>query len=191
MDWPHAPAHHFAYGNTFFITGATLHKQELYRGSLALDELQELLFAKAGQYECELQAWCLLTNHYHLIARGTGENVRTMVSRLHSEAAIALNRRDGVKGRKVWYQFWDKTLTFEASWLARLRYTHENAVHHGIVRDAKQYRWCSAGWFERAASPSFVETVARMKIDTVKVYDAFPSAGFADGSKAAATPPHS
>jgi putative transposase len=172
-SWPHAPAHYFTWGNTFFITGATLHKQKFYRTAAALDELQELLFAKAEQHHCELQAWSLLSNHYHIVPRGEGRDVRELVTRFHTEAAIALNRREGVRGRQVWFQFWDKTLTFEASWLARLRYTHENAAHHGVVNDAKKYRWCSASWFERTASPSFVATVARMKTDRIKVYDSF------------------
>ena len=191
MSWPHAPAHHFAYGNTFFITGATYQKQELYTRPAALDELQELLCAKAEQHECELQAWALLSNHYHLVARGRGDDVRRMVARFHTEAAIALNRRDGVNGRRVWFQFWDKTLTIEASWLVRLRYTHENAVHHGIVPRATDYSWCSARWFERTAAPSLVRTVERMKTDAVKVYDDFSCAGFAGDPRAAATPPHS
>ena len=186
MNWPHAPAHHFTFGNTFFITGATYHRQELYRGAAALDELQELLFAKAEQHECLLQAWCLLTNHYHLVVRADGPRVRRFVARFHTEASNALNRRDGAQGRKVWFQFWDKTLTFEASWLARLRYTHENAVHHRIVDDSRRYRWCSASWFERHALPSFVQTVARIKTDRVKVYD-----GFECTKAAATTPPHS
>jgi putative transposase len=96
-----------------------------------------------------------------------------MLDRFHSEAALDLNQRENQKGRRVWYQYWDKTLTFERSWLARLRYTHENAVHHGVVREAINYPWCSASWFERTAKPSFVKTVSQIKIDKVKVYDDF------------------
>jgi putative transposase len=173
MNWHHAPAHHFSYGNTFFITGATHHKQHFYRDPNALDELQEILFENAEKHDCVLQSWCLLSNHYHLVTRGEGFNVKRMLSRLHTEAAIARNKRDGVKGRQVWYQFWDKTLTIEGSWLARLRYTNENAVHHGIVSDSRRYRWCSAGWFEKTAPVSFVEAVSRVKIDAVKIYDAY------------------
>jgi putative transposase len=173
MKWPHAPVHLFEYGNTFFVTGATNRKQELYRSATALDELQELLFQKAGQYTCELQAWALLSNHYHLVIRAEGENVRRMVARFHSEAANRLNQRDGAAGRQVWFQYWDKTLTFQASWLARLKYTHENAVHHGLVTNARKYRWCSASWFENTASRSFVETVRSFRIDRVNVYDEY------------------
>lgn len=173
MNWHHAPSHHFAFGNTFFITGATHHKQHFYRDTTALDELQEVLFANAEKNECELQSWCLLSNHYHLVTRGEGPNVKRMLSRFHTEAAITRNKRDGVKGRQVWFQFWDKTLTIEGSWLARLRYTNENAVHHGVVSDARRYRWCSAGWFEQTAPAAFVEAVRRVKIDAVKIYDEY------------------
>jgi putative transposase len=180
--WPHAPLHRFGSETTFFITAGTYLKQHFYRTPEALDELQALLFAKAAEYSCWLQAWSLLSNHYHLVI--DGGRVREMLARFHTEAAKALNSRDDKRGRRVWFQYWDKTLTFEASWLARLRYTHENPVHHGLVRTAKEYPWCSASWFERTARPSFVKTVQRMKIDSVKVYDPFDT-------KAVALPPQS
>jgi putative transposase len=35
------------------------------------------------------------------------------------------------------------------------------------------YRWCSAAWFERIATPAFVKTVNSFNIDQVKVPDEF------------------
>ena len=70
-------------------------------------------------------------------------------------------------------QYRDTQLTNERSWLARLRYTHENAVHHRLVLNAENYRWCSAAWFAATARRAFVETVKRVKIDRVKVDDDF------------------
>lgn len=64
------------------------------------------------------------------------------------------------------YQYWDKSLTFD-------RYTHENAVHHDVVREAVRYPWCSASWFEKTAKPSFVRVVRSVRIDAVKIYDDF------------------
>jgi len=174
MDWPHAPLHRFNDAGIYFITGATLHKQHFYRSPAALDLLQELLFSLARRYFCELQAWTLFSNHYHLVlVSDLGEAVHAMLARFHSDAAKALNRLDGVNGRRIWYQFRDTQLTFEKSWLARLKYTHENAVKHRIVADARNYRWCSAGWFEENARPSLVATLRGVKIDRVNVYDDF------------------
>jgi REP element-mobilizing transposase RayT len=173
MSWHHAPPHHFTFGDTFFITAATDHKQDFYRAPAALDELHELLFANAEKHHCSLQSWCLLSNHYHLVVRGNGAAVRQMLARFHTEAAIACNQRDALKGRRVWYQFWDKTLTIEGSWLARLRYTNENAVHHGLVNDARKYKWCSAAWFDEAGPAAFARAVASVRTDRVKVYDEY------------------
>jgi putative transposase len=173
VDWPHAPVHRFAQAGIYFVTGATLYKQHFYRSSAALDALQELLFSKAREFGCWLQAWAFFSNHNHLVLQCEAEGqVHPMLSQFHSGAAVEINRRDGPR-RQVWYQFRDTQLTFEKSWLARLRYTHENAVHHDLVVEAKRYRWCSASWFEREAKPSFVKTVKQFKIDRVNVYDDF------------------
>ena len=174
-DWPHAPIHRFTEAGIYFITGATYLKQHFFRAHL--DTLRTSLFAKAKQHDCWLQAWALFSNHYHLVVEcDEGQNVRNMLVAFHKETAVTVNRFDAAKGRQVWYQFRDLMLTIEASWLARLRYTHENAVHHGLVQRAANYPWCSASWFERTARPSFVETVRRMKIDRVGVYDDFSAA---------------
>jgi len=173
-DWPHAPPHRFHEAGTYFITASTLRKQRIFNDPVSMDALQRSLFANAKEYDCWLQAWALFSNHYHLVVQ-TDDAIRLhrMLVRLHTESAIEVNRRQDAKGRKVWFQFRDTQLTFERSWLARLRYTHENAVHHGLVGDAEKYPWCSAGWFERTAALSFVRTVQSVKIDRVSVYDDF------------------
>jgi putative transposase len=175
MDWPHAPLHRFREaGGLYFITGATLYKRHFYKTPAALDLLQELLFTLAKRFFCDLQAWALFPNHYHLVlSADAGEVVRALVARFHSDAAVAINRHEGVSGRRVWFQFRDTELTYERSWLARLKYTHENAVHHRVVSNATNYRWCSAGWFEETARPAFVATLRSIKVDRVNVYDDF------------------
>jgi len=173
-DWPHSPPHRFNEGGIYFVTAGTYLKQHFFRAKADLNALQESLFAKAKQYHCWLQAWALFSNHYHLVVHcEEGERVRKMLTEVHKDSAIDINRADRAKGRRVWFQFRDTALTIESSWLARLRYTHENAVHHGIVARAANYPWCSASWFERTARRSFVETVSRIKIDRVNVKDEF------------------
>lgn len=173
MDWPHSPPHRFTAG-TFFITAGTYGKQHFFRSPAALDQLRDALFESATLEHCLLEAWCLLSNHYHLVVlTEDGEHLRRFLRRFHSTSAKALNARDGTRGRRVWFQFWDKQLTFERSWLARLRYTHENAVHHRVVGRATDYRWSSAAWFEANASRAFVETLRGVRVDLVKVADDF------------------
>jgi putative transposase len=171
VDWPHAPPHRFGDAGVYFITGSTLQKRHIFSSPDALDNLQARLFQFADEYVCRLNAWCLLANHYHLVVQGEGEAIRNMVTRIHSETGRDMNA--ATKIGRVWFQFRDTQFTYEASWLARLRYTHENAVHHRLVRQAIDYKWCSAAWFEATAQSSLIKTVKRMKTDLVKVYDEY------------------
>jgi putative transposase len=172
VDWPHAPPHKLLQGGVYFVTARTYQEQHIYRDAQSLDQLQDRLCLFAEEHEVRLQAWSLFSNHYHLVAGvDQGENLRRMISHLHSLEGIQCNARDSSAGRKVWFQFRDTLLTFERSWFARLRYTHENAVHHGLVEQAAAYRWCSAAWFERTASPGVVKAVSRCGIDRVTAWD--------------------
>ena len=174
VDWPHAPLHRFGVGEgVFFVTGSTYRKQHFYRDRARLDGLQSRLFGLCRKNDCHLQAWAIFSNHYHLVVSADGERLRETLARLHTEEALECNRADDATGRKVWYQCRDTELTFERSWLARLRYTHQNAVHHRLVGNATLYRWCSAAWFETNARPSFVKTINSLKVDRVNLLDDF------------------
>jgi putative transposase len=122
-----------------------------------------------------LEAWAIFSNHYHFVGytHSTPSRLREFLTDLHSHAAREVNQMDGMQGRKVWHNFWDKRLTFEKSYLARLNYVHQNAVKHGLVRLANQYPWCSASWFERVARPSQVKTIYSFKVDRLQVTDEF------------------
>jgi len=174
VDWPHAPLHRFSFGESiYFITASTYRNKHVYTMPSRLDALQSRLFRLARVHECSLQAWSIFANHYHLVVSGDGGALRAMLTRLHAEEGVAANQIEGTAERQVWFQFRETELTFERSWLARLRYTHENAVHHRLVEVATRYRWCSASWFETNARPAFVNVVKSFKIDRVKVDDDF------------------
>src|SRR5262249_16220863 len=141
-DWPHAPIHRLSEHGTFLVTGATINKEHFFRGLDELTFLESELLRLAKQFEVALEAWAVFSNHYHFIAHVLGaENpLATLLSELHTTTAMELNRRHGAPGRQVWFHYWDTQLTFEKSYLARLNYVHQNAVIHGLVQCANQYR---------------------------------------------------
>ena len=94
-----------------------------------------------------------------------------MIGKLHGAIGRRLNAEDNTPERKVMYEYWDSHITYERSYLARLNYVHQNPVYHGIVRNASEYPWCSAGWFERTADHAFHKTVTSFKFDRIRVRD--------------------
>ena len=133
------------------------------------------MLAHAKESGWQLEAWAIFANHYHIVVRGNPDsrNLGEFIHDLHGATSRELNQKDGTLGRKVWFNFRDTKLTIQHSYMARLNYVHQNAVKHKLVPVANQYRWCSAAWFERVASPAQVKTIYACKSDRVKVEDDF------------------
>jgi len=175
QDWPHAPAHRLGEKGAYMVTAGTFEKRHFLNSPERLDLALGLLFACAVEFGWQLQAWAVMSNHYHFVALSPSDpkNLRSMLGKLHWAIASRLNAEDGTPERKIFHQFWDTHITFQRSYLARLNYVHQNPVHHKIVRMASEYRWCSAAWFERSARPAFVKSVYRFRADRIRVEDDF------------------
>ena len=173
IPWPHAPPHRLGATGTYMVTAATYHKLHHFRGRERLAVLHRGLLKMAVHYGWTLEAWAVFSNHYHFIGRSpeTPETLKPMLKTLHVKLAGWVNRLDQTPGRKVWYQYRETLLTHEKSYLARLHYVHQNPVRHGLTDHATTYSWCSAGWFERIATPAMVKTLYGFKTDQINVDD--------------------
>jgi len=174
-DWPHAPLHRISENGIYIVTAGTFHKKHFFDSNQKRDLMERFLLSYAKRYARHLEAWAIFVNHYHFVARGNqgSSSLGEFLQSLHYDSARELNQFDGQTGRQIWHNFWDTKLTYQFSYLARLNYVHQNAVKHGLVPVANQYRWCSAAWFERVPSPAQVKTIYSFKIDKVNVYDDF------------------
>ena len=173
--WPHAPLHSLTGKGTYIVTAGTLNKALLFCNSRSLDLLESQLLSKAEEYRWQLEAWAVFSNHYHFVGHALedAKTLKAYLTDLHADTAREVNRRNGTSGRQVWYNYWDTQLTYEKSYLARLNYVHQNPVKHGLVPVANQYRWCSAAWFERTATPAQIKTIYSFPTDKVRVVDDF------------------
>ena len=165
------------------VTAGTYRKLPVFNSRSRLTLLCDALLKLSLEHGWQLQAWAVFPNHYHFVAvPASGEPLRNLIGHLHSVTARDINRADRTAGRKVWFQYWETSLTYQNSYFARLHYVHDNAVRHGLVRLASNYLWCSAGWFERKAAPSFRKMIASFPTDRVTVSDPF-EVGTADISE--------
>ncbi len=172
-DWPHSPVHRLSEAGAFMVTAGTYPKQPFFNTAERLNLLLDALLGLAETYGWDLQAWSILTNHYHFVAVSPAnpETLRSFIRHLHSLTAREINKRDQTAGRKIWFEYWETRLTHEKSYFARLNYVHRNAVHHGLVRTAVDYPWCSAKWFERKADAAFYKRILSLRSDRVNVPD--------------------
>jgi len=173
--WHHSPAHRLTNLGAYMVTAGTYRRLPLFAEPAKREATLQKLFELAKRNGWELQAWAILPNHYHFIAVTAMRpgSLPAMIREFHSRTAREVNSADAAAGRKVWFQYWDTHVTYQRSYFARLNYVHSNPVHHHLVADARQYRWCSAGWFERTATPAFHKMVTGFRYDTLRVPDDF------------------
>ncbi|MCC5847476.1 MAG: transposase [Verrucomicrobia bacterium] len=181
-DWHHAPLHRFVPGAVHMVTASTLNKEHIFRDNRRLSLFMRIVldgFVNAGWH---LHAWAFLSNHYHLIVQAPEAGDFSSVLRdVHSKVALDVNRMDETPKRQVMYQFWDRCISYDNSYYARMNYVIKNPVKHGIVEDARLYPYCSAAWFERNNRKSFCRRIYSYKCDKVQEPDDFEVVWRSDG----------
>ncbi|MCI0360937.1 MAG: hypothetical protein L0211_20860, partial [Planctomycetaceae bacterium] len=135
-DWPHAPLHRLTQNGTY----STHAKSHIFRDPDRLSLLEHNLLSLAQKYDWRLEAWAVFSNHYHFVGHtlSSPARLKEFLTDLHANTAREVNRLDGATGRQVWHNYWDKQLTYEKSYLARLNYVHQNPVKHQLVPVANQ-----------------------------------------------------
>ncbi len=96
------------------------------------------------RFGAEVLAWCLMTNHTHLVAvpKQQGDLARA-IGEAHRRYTRMKNFADGVRGYLFQGRFGSCVLD-EAHLLTSARYVELNPVRAGMVKSAEEYPWSSA-----------------------------------------------
>ena len=112
------------------------------------DEDRQAYLSWLGQYAqkhgVEILAYCLMSNHTHLVAVPSDEaGLQRVLKPLHMRYAQRLNRARGWLGH-VWQgRYFSSALDEDYLWAA-IRYVERNPVRARLVRKAENYVWSSA-----------------------------------------------
>lgn len=129
-----------------FIPGATYHVYcRVARGEYVFDEPNEAAeFVKIARQVRDLDGWkilgwCLMANHYHLVAAtGTVPLWRSM-ARLQRRVARGFNRRRGYLGRLWQSRYRARVIDSNDDFRHVISYVHLNPVAAGITYDPSDY----------------------------------------------------
>ena len=97
-----------------------------------------------GRYGLELWAYCLMTNHVHLIVRpARRDSLARTIGEVHGRHARNVHRERGWDGHLWANRYYSAPLDEPHLWAAA-RYVECNPVRAGIVADAARFPWSSA-----------------------------------------------
>jgi len=104
----------------------------------------EWMHSYCQRHDVDILAYCLMTNHIHLVALpNSEEGLQRVLKPLHMRYAQRINKAHGWKGHLWQGRFFSSPLDDKYLWSA-IRYVERNPIRVGLVERAEDYRWSSA-----------------------------------------------
>lgn len=95
---------------------------------------------------CTFYAYCLMSNHVHLLIRTHHENIGATIKHLAVMYALYFNRKYSRAGHLFQDRFKSEPVNDMAYFTTLLRYIHQNPLKAGIVQNVSDHPWSS--WLE-------------------------------------------
>lgn len=90
-----------------------------------------------------LYAYCLMSNHIHLLLKVGSEPLEQIMRRICGKFVYWYNNKYDRAGYLFQDRFKSEPVEDDAYFLTVLRYIHQNPLKAGLVKDLKQYPWSS------------------------------------------------
>lgn len=103
----------------------------------------EIMKQALKKNRCKLHAYCIMTNHFHLLLETQEIEIGKFMKYLANNYAIYFNRKYGYRGHLFEGRYKSCLVKEDAYFLQTSRYIHLNPVKAGMVRGAEEYRWSS------------------------------------------------
>ncbi len=103
----------------------------------------DLLIDISEMWRVHVAAYCLMTNHYHILLQTPEGNLSRCMRHLNSVYTQRYNRRHGYDGQLFRGRYQSILVSDDAYLLKLVRYIHNNPKKAGLVEDIKDYNWSS------------------------------------------------
>jgi putative transposase len=130
-------------GALYHLTARGNRQQDIYLDNQDRDLFLKLLGREIHQQGWKCYAYCLMTNHYHLLIETPDGNLVNGMRRLNGAYTQAFNRRHGVVGHVFQGRYKSIIVDRENYLLELCRYIVLNPIRAGIVVQIEEWPWSS------------------------------------------------
>lgn len=153
----HIPFHLYINKGIYFLTAASLKKEKIFDNNSKLEIIKKQLILAINKFNVTMHAWVLLSNHYHLLfSLPRGRELSAFIGFINGSSSYQINKLKNRKGRKVWWNYWDKNIGGESDFYRRINYIHHNPVRHRYVKSDADYLFSSYNYYENRYGRDFL-----------------------------------
>ena len=125
-----------------------IEQRDIFRNDADRDDFVRRLARLLPDTQTTCFAWCLLSNHLHLVLRSGPHGLAHLMRRLLTGYVGAFNRRHGRTGHLFQNRYRSLACEDDPYLLALVRYVHLNPLRAGLVPNVNtlaDYPWCGHG----------------------------------------------
>jgi len=118
-------------------------REEIFFTDADREEFIKVLRESAELWNLRIAAYCLMSNHYHLLAQTPDGNLSRGMRHLNGVYTQRFNRSHKKEGQLFRGRYKAVLVDEDNHLLEVLRYIHRNPLKAGIVKNLSDYRWSS------------------------------------------------
>jgi len=126
-------------GAWYHVMNRGLEKRDVFRSAADISQFLRLLAVASERFAIEINAYCLMGNHYHLLLRTGDANLPDAMRHIDGVYTQSFNRAHGRDGPLFRGRYHSITVEADRHLLAASRYVHLNAVDAGQVDLPEQW----------------------------------------------------
>lgn len=118
-------------------------RRSIYGDSADRERFLEVLALAPDRFDWRVLAYCLMSNHYHLLLQTPNANLARGMCQLNGVYAQSFNRRYGRDGHLFQGRYRARLVQANERLLATLRCIVRNPIRAGLCQRLEQWRWSS------------------------------------------------
>lgn len=127
----------------YHLTARGNERAAIFRDDADRSDFLELVADVRERYHWRIFSYCLMSNHYHLLAQTPEPNLARGMRQLNGVYAQSFNRRHGRVGHLLQGRYSARLVQADEHLLATARYIVRNPVRAGLCRHPREWRWSS------------------------------------------------